>query len=429
MTTVRISTLCFIIVMMAIGSACAQESGPWWTWSTIDGDWLGYRHRLADHGIVFSGTNVSDFQGNVSGAERRAFAAVNSLLLAADVDFHKLASLDGVLFHAEFTSVEGQNLSTKSLGNVLQVATAFAQPGYYLGQMYAQQKLFDDHLTLQAGRMTTANNFASLPIFGDYVSFTEDPIPISLTNNSIYFTSLPSVTWAAVGTFAPLDSIAVAAGIYDTNLASAVPFASRHGIDFSFNQSSSPMEVAQLTYSLNHGPDDVGLPGMYNLGGFYSGAEYQALSDGSTSKGNYGFYFEAQQMVYRYGGPGSDIGMTPWFAITYSPKQSVSQLPLLAMVGAAYHGLLPGRGDDSIAVGFYYGKLSTAAPPVTVSSAVAASTTAGTVGGEKVVELGYTCWATPWLGLTPDFQYIFNPGGGSGSHNAAVPGLQLQVLL
>ncbi len=205
-------------------------------------------------------------------------------MVAVDGDLKELVGLDGLLFHTEFVEIEGQNLSTKTLGNVLQVATAFAQPGYYLGQMYAQQKLFDDKLTWQAGRMTTANNFASLAVFGDYVSFADNPIPVSLTTNTIYFTSLPAVTWATVLTAAPIEQISIAAGIYDTNLSSAQPYASDHGIDFSFDESHGPMEVAQLTYYLNRGADDTGLSGTYNIGGFYSGAKYQAVSGESTEE-------------------------------------------------------------------------------------------------------------------------------------------------
>jgi hypothetical protein len=41
----------------------------------MDGNWWGYRDTLADRGIVFSGNSISDFKGNVSGGERRAFAA------------------------------------------------------------------------------------------------------------------------------------------------------------------------------------------------------------------------------------------------------------------------------------------------------------------------------------------------------------------
>ena len=70
-------------------------------------------------------------------------------------------------------------------------------------------------------------------------------------------------------------------------------------------------------------------------------------------------------MIYRYGGPGSDLGLTPWFAITYNPQQSINQLPLLALAGVIYHGLIPGRGDDNLGCGCYYGQLSTALPGAT----------------------------------------------------------------
>ena len=173
------------------------------------------------------------------------------------------------------------------------------------------------------------------------------------------------------------------------------------------------MEVAQLTYTLNRGSDDTGLPGNYYLGGFHSGADYTLLSDSNTRKGDYGFYLEAQQMVYRRGGPNSDVGLTPWISIAYIPAQSINQLPLLVMAGAVYHGLIPGRSDDNTAVGFYYGKITTSLP-------------AGS--GEKVVELDYTWWATPWLGITPDMQYVLTPSGHSSSRNAAVIGAQFQIL-
>jgi porin len=413
MNSLRLGAIYLVSILVISGALRAQNEGPWWTWSTIDGNWGGDRHVLADRGLVFSGTTVIDLQGNVLGGQTRAFACADALLLAVDADLERLAGVSGLLFHAEFVSNVGQNLSAKSLGNFLQVATAFAQPGYYLGQMYVQQKLFKDVITLQAGRMTTANNFASLPVFNNYVSFADNPIPISLTNNSVYFTSLPAVEWAAVGTAAPTESIALTAGVYNTNLPSGLPFASQHGINFSFNGSGGPLEAGQFSYNLNRGRDDTGLPGTYLIGGFYSGAVYQVLSDGGHRRGDYGVYFEAQQMIYRYGGPGSDIGLTPWIALTYNPEQSINQLPLLVMAGAVYHGLVPGRNDDNAALAFYYGKISSALP---------------SASDEKVLELDYTWWATPWLAITPDLQYVFNPGGSGSSRNAAVIGTQVQIL-
>jgi carbohydrate-selective porin OprB len=118
-------------------------------------------------------------------------------------------------------------------------------------------------------------------------------------------------------------------------------------------------------------------------------------------------------MIYRYGGPGSDIGLTPWIGVTFSPQQTINQLPVFVLAGAAYHGLIPGRGDDNMAFAFYSGKISNELPSIT---------------GEKVLERDYTWWATPWLAITPDLQYILNPSGGSSSTNALVLGMQLQIL-
>jgi carbohydrate-selective porin OprB len=196
----------FLLQLLLISTTPrAQEQGPWWTWPTIDGNWFGYRHTLADYGLVFSGTTVVDLQGNASGGESRGFAAADASFVALDADLEKLAGIKGFLLHAEFVANAGQNLSEKNIGNVLQVGTAFSQPGYYLGQMYAQQKLFNGKLTLQVGRMTTANNFASLPVFADYVSFADNPIPVSLTDNNIYFTSLPRLNGQASELSHPLD--------------------------------------------------------------------------------------------------------------------------------------------------------------------------------------------------------------------------------
>src|SRR6516162_10818779 len=248
MKPARAATFCLLALLIMSGVSLAQAQGPWWTWSTFDGNWGGYRQTLADDGVVVSGSTIVDLLGNVSGPVRD-FAPADASLVAVDADLEKLLGLKGLLVHSEFVANAGQNLSTKSIGNLLQVATAFAQPGYYLGQLYIQQKLFSDKLTLQVGRMTTANNFASLPVFANYVSFAVNPIPINLTNNTIYFTSLPAVEWAAVGTIAPAEWIAFAVGVYNTNLPSGLPLASRHGIEFSFHGSGGPMEVAQLTYS------------------------------------------------------------------------------------------------------------------------------------------------------------------------------------
>jgi carbohydrate-selective porin OprB len=42
--------------------------------------------------------------------------------------------------------------------------------------------------------------------------------------------------------------------------------------------------------------------------------------------------------------------------------------------------------------------------------------------------VNYTLWAAPWLGITPDFQYVFNPLGGPSKNDAAVFGGQILII-
>src|SRR5271168_5549944 len=107
MNAARIATFCVIAIAVTIGVSRAQDEGPW---STIDGDWGGFRQTLADRGLVFSGTTVVDLLGNVSGGESRAVAPADGSLVAADADLEQLAGLSGLLFHAEFVANAGEDL-------------------------------------------------------------------------------------------------------------------------------------------------------------------------------------------------------------------------------------------------------------------------------------------------------------------------------
>jgi carbohydrate-selective porin OprB len=117
-------------------------------------------------------------------------------------------------------------------------------------------------------------------------------------------------------------------------------------------------------------------------------------------------------MVY-LGAPGSAEGLTPWLALAWNPEESADFLPLFLSAGAVYQGLIPGRNADTTALAVYTGKFSKFAENTT---------------SETVLEVNYTLWATPWLGITPDFQYVFNPLGGPSKNDAAVFGGQILII-
>lgn len=393
------------------------KTGDWFEdWikgPSVLGDWGGYRQKAEDLGFTFSGFSATDLLTNTSGGERKSFAAANSTLLALDIDFEKLVGLPGFLIHSEAWWAGGNNLSgSNRIGNLFNVATAYTPNGLYLAQLYAEQKLFDDKFMLQAGRMTTANNFASLPVSADYVSVATDALPVSLPVNTLPFTAPPSTQWGSVATVTPIPQIQLTAGVYAANRRSS-ELNGTNGVDFGLDFERGVMPVGQVAYLREQHKGDTGLPGTYYLGGFYAGDKYSQLDGGPQKDGNYGFYAMGQQMVYREGGPGSSEGLTPWLSVTYQPKESINLLPVFIAGGAVYEGLIPGRDTDTTAVAVYYGKLSSDVEDTT---------------GETVLEVNYTFWATPWLGITPDFQYVFNPSGGSSSNDAAVFGGQINFI-
>lgn len=383
----------------------------WLSGPSILGDWGGYRQELEEKGITFGGFSANSFFTNATGGNRRSWTATTFTMAATDLDLERLAGLSGLRIHTEMAIAGGNNLSNSGrIGNLFNIATGYAPNGVYLSQMYAQQE-FGDDITLQLGRLTTTTNFGTLPVFTNYVSVAGNGTPTALPIGSTYFTFPPAVEWGAVGTVHATDTIDIAAGVYNTNNSSAEPQASANGTDFGLTFNNGVMTVAQATWDTPATPG-IGLPGIFALGGFYASGDYPRLRNGRDKSGNYGFYGMVQQMVYSEGGPGNSNGLTPWLAVAWNPAESADFLPLFVSAGAVYQGLIPGRDADTTAIAVYTGKFSKFSPN----------------SSETVFEANYTLWATPWLGITPDFQYVFNPLGNADTDDAAVFGGQVMVI-
>ena len=135
--------------------------------------------------------------GNATGGARRSWTVANSTLVALDVDFDKLVGWPGFLIRAEGWWAGGNNLSDAGrIDNLFNAASTYTPNGLYLGQLYAEQHLFDEQLVLQIGRLASGNNFASLPVAADYVSAAFNAVPFSLPANTLPFTSPPGASGA-----------------------------------------------------------------------------------------------------------------------------------------------------------------------------------------------------------------------------------------
>lgn len=414
------------------GPSFAEDLESWLGGKYATGDWGGQRIRLEDAGITPEAAYTTDIMavhnGNAGSGEGWAYAGLFDASL--DFDLEKLAGLTGSSFYASAAWSSGSDLSKQQVGNLFAVQEAYTGRKVRLGQLYLQQKLFDDGLTLKAGRLTTEDDFLASDIYGYYVNAGINGTPSSIPNNSAGFTTSPSAQWGAVAAYEPEKNLRFALGVYNAD--DKVNEDKRHGVDFALD-GDAVLVVGEVGYGWNqpveveeagaadeaHQPrgyptpaSPVGYPGMMKVGALYESGNREDLSDGRKREGSPGFYLSGQQMVYRED-EGGDQGLTPWAVFTYLPRKSINELPVFFATGLVYKGLIPTRDQDAAAVGFYYGRLSGDIEPG---------------GSEKVFEVAYSVQLTPWLYVRPDLQLVFDPAGVGHADTAIVGGGEIGIV-
>jgi porin len=235
--------------------------------------------------------------------------------------------------------------------------------------------------------------------------------PFSLSLNAPSFSSDPVAYWGFRAIAKPTDEVQLAAGIYNAD--PKVGDDDQNGVDFVLNPQDGVLAIAEAGYHYNQQKGNTGLPGNIKIGGYYDSSKFEAVSAaGGERTGNYGLYALLDQMVYREGGAGSEEGLTPWVTLTFAPIERVNTLSLFAAGGLVYQGLLPGRDDDTTNLGMYYGTFSDDLPGQSC---------------ETVLEINHRFQLAPWLHVTPDFQYVFQPNGSDDEPDAAVLGVEIGI--
>ena len=197
------------------------------------------------------------------------------------------------------------------------------------------------------------------------------------------------------------------------------PFAqnvNRYGFRWDLSASNGYFSIHDVTFRLNQGSESSGLPGTFKIGGWFDTAPNP--NDNSTPPWNYGFYFVADQMLYRVansdGTPVTDNkgqqtttasptnkGLGIFTHLGFSP-QSSSFMNFYIDGGLTYKGLIPTRDNDVVGVAVGYGHLSDNAQDNEGRS---------TPGYEIVLETTYQIELATWLSLQPDVQYVIHPSG------------------
>ncbi len=322
-----------------------------------------------------------------------------------------MRALRGLQFYIDAAWGGGPILAT-DIGDLYGPQSNAAGPGFWVGSFYLQQTLSDGALVIAIGRMNSAGSFAELPVGAHYLNeFIAYQNPFALYVNDVGFTAFPpGVQWAAQGvyTFSPAWELGLSVNNNNPNSSAG----SDHGFRWTLQQGNHGV---LLNAQVNHFVQVDGLPGIYALGAMYDGNGFATLADSaSRTDGMMSVYVQAQQRLSRPGGAHSKRGVTVWTALSYTARQSVSEMPFSASGGLTWGGPFAARASDVAAAGCAYGLISKSVPNATA---------------ETVCEMNYDLALAGWLSFTADFQHVWRPAGTSTPiSGATILGFQLEVV-
>ena len=395
----------------------------WWQGPYLTGNWFGWRDRVDELGLQVGLTYTADILGNASGGINRKVRYFHNIGLDLLFDLDKLAHIPGAHIHFAVSQRTGNSLSDEDIGNVFNVAQVCCGPVTELVTAAWEQELFHDRLGIRVGHMPMGDDFATSPLYWQYVTSGIDGNPGSLVFNAP-FTEYPDATLGLRVRGRPIEFLTLQAGVYADDLGSDAA----HGNNFGVSFSDGVMVLAEVGYHDHIGGSSLALPGHWTLGGFYHTGKFPTLTATSRSQppedteyGNGGIYAAADQMVWRFHDRPDPRGVVPFVSVAGAPDADVSLFPFFFNAGVVVRGPIPSRRYDDVVFGIVYGGFSSVLRDDQRASGEPVQ------DFEMVLEWSYILQVTPWLQIEPDIQYVIRPGGTGDIPDAVVLGAQIAL--
>ncbi len=410
----------------------------------LSGDLGGVRTGLENRGIYLLLNATTEFAGNVSGGVKQGATFANQVGFEADLDWQLLAGIMGLSTHLIIVNRSGNSDSTLFGDNLLPVQEIYGSGGnvaVHLVSAYAQQTLYGGKLDIALGRMNVENDFASSPLYCNYMTNALCGDPKALPGGDIGHSAFPDAVWSARVRVRPVKEIYVETGVYEVNqgLYSNANF--RSGFKFDGSQDSGVYVPVEIAYEPLVG--SAKLPGHYKIGfGYDSSSTYRNFSTAltatsgrnsgsplSTHTGNTQSWVLFDQMLLRQG-PGDQDGIIVLGGFIHNdPANSVYAEQYFA--GVLDRGFWQARPQDAVGMLFTYNTVSGALGKVQSREAALGIPLSNAATGpqthEMVLEVNSDIHVASGLNIQPEFQYVFRPNAQSTIHDAAVFGFKGHV--
>ena len=370
------------------------------------GDPAGARSRLERLGVIVQlfYNQFLSWKPASGGASRSAASGDSaSYDLFALADLEQLVSWPGadLLLHVKGQYDDHVNREVGALSDPIDDADF--DEAIYVDELWLQQAFLDDRLRLRLGFLEQQTLFDR----NAYANSEDQQFLTTFLDNNAVVPLPNGLAVALIG--APWPELEIAVGAAD---ADNTP--THAGFDTAFDGVDSLTGTLELRLSSPF--TQRGLPGSYRLGMFLDGRELEDFRSGRTHRGHLGAYVGFDQLALREGGPGSSQGLGLFGRGGYADPD-VNRIAWFWSLGFQYLGPVPRRDEDVVGLGVYQ----------TVGSQVYRREVDADFDRETGIELYYRIQALPWLAVTPDLQYIVDPGATGQANDAFLATLRVRV--
>lgn len=427
----------------------------WWNGKHMTGDWFGLRDTLGDIGLTFNGKYYGAFFGVVSSQRGSRGFWDEGIEFGAEQNFGKLLRVDalnGVKGFAQFRYRDSQ--ADANPNRFVEASSLFSPTNWYSGTQFRVMQFgleigsadllpVKDMLVLRGGWLQPQKEFIDQPLSKLFLNNAVNSA--KGVGGNIPFSSSFS-TWGGTLKIKPVEWQYLKGGLFMSYPQATA--SGNHGLAY---QGYGPdprqnglMAMVETGVTPQIGPSE--LPGKYALGGYYYGGTKKSFL-GTQGYGQYGMYFQADQMLWREPTPepaslakgpadgksvaaGKDFktpaapekpklssqGLSVFNLVTLAPKYN-NLFPFYFQSGLVYTGLIPHRDEDLTMFSIAYGSYS--------YHNIENLQNNGNVNQPNYtifLEGGYRIQINQWAFLQPFIQYEIRPAGNGLVQNATILG-------
>ncbi len=362
----------------------------------------GVRAAFASRGITFGINYIGEVLGTASGGFNQGTYYDGRLEVAVSADMEKMLGWKGLTFFANGYQIHGESITGQDLGALMPVSYIEATPATRLFELWFEQKLLDDKLSIRFGQIAADSEFILSDGGGAFINGTWGWPSITAANLPSGGPAYPLATPGVRVAFSPSDQVTIMGAVFNGDPAGSCEsddpqVCNKHGFNFRVHDPVLVMAEGAFRYSLG------GLPGTVKLGGWHQEGDSPLLFDDSVVKDStHGLYAIIDQMIYKV----SEGKGVSFFSRVIGAPEDRSFVDMYWEAGLTFAGMVPSRPDDVLGIGFAHTGISDDASDRQIADGETVI-----LDYEALLEVSYTARIVPGFTIQPDFQYFWNPGG------------------